>query len=86
MTDVTLMRSQTTAPESDLGRVPALVRWIWRRYAAARAANEQAKGEGHHPWPDNGQAELAALDDRMLADVGLSRGQIGEASRAPRFR
>ncbi len=30
--------------------------------------------------------ELAALDDRMLADVGLSRGQIGEAIRAPRFR
>ena len=69
MTDVTLIRSQTDATESDLGRVPALFRWIWRRYAAARAANE-----------------LAALDDRMLADVGLSRGQIGEAIRAPRFR
>jgi uncharacterized protein YjiS (DUF1127 family) len=68
MTDVTLMRTETTA-ESDLGPIAALTRWIWRRYAAARAANE-----------------LAALDDRMLADIGLSRGQIGEAIRAPRFR
>ena len=68
MTDATLMRTET-ATESDLGPIAVLFRWISRRYAAARAANE-----------------LAALDDRMLADVGLSRGQIGEAIRAPRFR
>jgi uncharacterized protein YjiS (DUF1127 family) len=30
--------------------------------------------------------ELAALDDRMLADLGLSRGQITGAVRAHRFR
>ena len=30
MTDVTLMRTETTA-ESDLGPIAALTRWIWRR-------------------------------------------------------
>jgi uncharacterized protein YjiS (DUF1127 family) len=30
--------------------------------------------------------ELAALDDRMLADLGLSRSQITGAVRTPRFR
>jgi uncharacterized protein YjiS (DUF1127 family) len=30
--------------------------------------------------------ELAALDDRMLADLGLSRGQITGAVRAHQFR
>jgi uncharacterized protein YjiS (DUF1127 family) len=30
--------------------------------------------------------ELAALDDRMLADLGLSRSQISGAVRSTRFR
>ncbi len=30
--------------------------------------------------------ELAALDDRMLADLGLSRSQINGAVRSARFR
>jgi uncharacterized protein YjiS (DUF1127 family) len=68
MTGVTLMQTKTTATEANRGPFAALFRWIWHRYATARAANE-----------------LAALDDRMLADLGLSRGQIGEAVRTPRF-
>jgi uncharacterized protein YjiS (DUF1127 family) len=69
MTDVTLSRAETAVPQTTPGGFAAMFRWLYRRYVAARAADE-----------------LDALDDRMLNDLGLTRGQINGAVRAHHFR
>lgn len=62
---------QTKTTASEINRGPLAALFHWIRQRYATARAAN---------------ELAALDDRMLADLGLSRGQIGEAVRAPRFR
>ncbi len=69
MTDVTLSRAETAVPQTTPGGFAAMFRWLYRRYVAARAADE-----------------LDALDDRMLNDLGLTRGQITDAARGYQFR
>lgn len=59
----------------------------------ARRGGSAGRARAPHPWLDlflvalrvaEGRRALAAMDDRMLADIGLSRAEaLAEASRAP---
>jgi len=70
------MHSQTIAG-SQTARQLLVAAWAWVRSQARRFGREQrARRAIEH---------LSAMDDRMLADIGMHRGSIGFAARHGRL-